>query len=170
MKRSLLSLFALTLSFAFACGPQPGGNSKPVANANRAEGIAADGAALIPVVITLGSKPKDDASYYLSIAPYEVTLSKAGKDQIQWILSNPLKDLELRDVKINNFKSGANTDPFGNGGKFDFPYLQSQAATQQRSGPGVNYGAYDYEVSGTLVFKTGATKPLTMDPRVIISQ
>jgi len=163
-------LLALTLVFAFACGPQPAPNTNEKGNSNSDEGIAA-GPVTIPVVITVGTKTNSD-TYFLSVAPYSVTLSASNGDQIQWIISNPFKDVNLSNIQIGKFtyKGGPtpNTDPFGNGGTFTFPYVAPQTTALKFSGTSNRYGTYDYEVSGTATINEGPPKTLKMDPRVVV--
>lgn len=166
-------LLALPLVFVFACGPQPapthnGNGNSNSANANHSEGIAG-APATIPVVITVGTKPNSD-TYFLSVAPYEVTLSAGNGDQIEWIISNPFPNVNLSNIKIGDFKGGTptpNTDPFGNGGSFNFAYVAPQATAYKMSGTTNKYGTYDYVVTGKATIGT-TTVTLTKDPRVVV--
>lgn len=174
MKRRLLGLFALTLAFGFACSPRPATSVKTRGRADA--GVSVTGAACDrapihhSVVISLGTKPMKDA-YYLSVAPYEVSISVKCKDQIRWIVSNPFKEFELKDIQITSFKrsKAPYTDPFGSGSsKFDVRYVGPQRIGDVLSSIGVNYGEYEYEVTGTLTLPDGRSIPLTMDPRVVV--
>ena len=163
-------LLALPLVFVFACGPQPSptGNSNS-ANANHSQGDITATPATIPVVITVGTKPNLD-TYFLSVAPYSVTLSASNGDQIQWIVSNPYPNVNLSNIQIGKFKGGTtpNTDPFGNGGTFNFSYVAPQGTALKYSGTTNRYGTYDYEVTGTATIGSGSPIPLKMDPRVVV--
>lgn len=171
MKRIFLSLFALTLAFGFACNPQPASNG----NANRSISTAVAPAHIIPVVITLGTKPLNTKTYYLSIAPDSVTLSVTNGDQIQWIVSNPFKGLTLSKLQITNFKGTVygGTDPFNNGGQFSFGLVTSQSASDTQSGVGIKgsgYDAYTYDVRGKLTLEDGKQVDVVIEPQVIINE
>lgn len=167
MKRAFL--LALTLSFVVACSPKPAttGHGGPK-NANQTEGVAG-GPTTIPVVITVGTKPNSD-TYFLSVAPYSVTLSASNGDQIEWIISNPFPTVNLSNIQISKFKGGtpANSDPFGNGGAFNFSYVAPRSTAFRLSGTTNRYGTYDYEVTGTATITGGPPIPLTMDPRLVV--
>jgi hypothetical protein len=174
MKRGLLGLFALTLAFGFACSSRPATSVTPGGSADagvNTAGAACDRAPIhYSIVISLGTKPMKDA-YYLSVAPYEVSISVKCKDQIRWIVSNPFKDVEVKDIQITRFKrsKAPYTDPFGSGSsRFEVKYVGPQRIGDVLSSIGVNYGEYDYEVSGTLTLPDGRSIPLTMDPRVVV--
>lgn len=172
MKRGLLGLFALTLAFGFACSPQPAANSNVRGSGDGGVNVAGcDRPPIVySIVISLGTKTMKDV-YYLSVAPYEVAISVKCRDQIRWIVSNPFKEVELKDVQITKFKrtKAPYNDPFGSApSKFEVKYVGPQRIGDVLGGIGVNYGEYEYEVSGKVTLADGRTMDLTMDPRVVV--
>jgi hypothetical protein len=158
MRRTSLGFFALL--FVFACSR----------SADRATVAPGPTASFKQVVISLATKA--DGKQYLTVTPDRVTISLKNGEQVQWIVSDAT-DWNLTNVQITKFlgERTGKTDPFGNGGTFTFPSVSAHSVSEQPSGAGQpdSYDTYNYIVTG-IITVNGSQVPVTLDPRVIISE
>jgi hypothetical protein len=155
MRRTSLRFFALL--FVFACSPRA------------ADHAVAPAPSAGPVVISLATKP--GGTFKFTVVPQSIEISITNQSQIEWIVSNNT-DWPLTNVQVTNFQSpSGKTDPFGNGGTFSFPSVNAANSVSKPSGAAKSGSqeTYTYIVTGTITVN-GNPVPVSLDPRVIISQ
>ena len=143
MKRIVLLSIALALTFA--CSPQP----ETLSGTKAVQIIISD-----PTAGPLQVKADPD--------PATIVRGEAVKWEIVYEAGPPLDS-----VVIDGFKDerGA-TDPFGNGSKFTFGYMDpGPNEPTQSSGPPVKGGNFKYNITVTV----SGGKPVLFDPRLIVN-